>query len=381
MSLPPTIEEEADSREGVEIVILEDDEEREGENATPRTYLALAVSSPTKILAAAAAAAGVLVEAGCDDGEDVTYLALASRMEPASDGLNPQPPVAAVPPTVHAQQQPLSLLIPPPLNVAAAAGANKPQPQPRVPATRTRRVPQYAQPRHTSKAGRLANGPPSRRGWDPMPARGVMRHVNWSPDTRQIARRVPSKDGKLDAALDLSVTGNTHRAYKNASTAVLQRRAPQRPELDTTNLALTSRSKDRWREEQAMLTKAFAAAYGTAGGGVSTKQRDLQEEARPASADEIRAEYIPKVRETVRALQETMRLKQLAATNPKILQAGVAGQARERLNNRQEAAVHRLQAACRGLSARREAKQKLSNYRARAAVNMHAHRMGLAISV
>ena len=59
----------------------------------------------------------------------------------------------------------------------------------------------------------------------------------------------------------------------------------------------------------------------------------------------------------------------------------MAGQAREKLNGRQEAAVHRLQAACRGLSARREAKQKLSNYRAKTAVNNMASRMGLAISV
>ena len=206
---------------------------------------------------------------------------------------------------------------------------------------------------------------------------GHRRHVSWYPGTKQFVRRAPAANH-----IDLDVTGHTHRAYAHASAAVVHRAAPPRvpDEQDLLTLALTSRSKDRWRAEQAALTKAFAAAYGSAGGGVSCKQRDLQAEG-ASSTDEIRREYIPKVRETVRALQETMRLKRLAATNPKIMQAGQADMAREALNSRQVMAVHRMQAACRGLSARREAKRRLSNYRARCAVNAAAQRVGLNLRV
>lgn len=205
-----------------------------------------------------------------------------------------------------------------------------------------------------------------------------MRQVSWCPTVKRIVRRSPAS-----GQIDLSVTGETHRAYAHSSAAVIGRAPPQRPEKeDLLTLALTSRSRDRWRDEQAALTKAFAAAYGCAGGGVSGKQRELGNEAE-VKTDEVRAvtEYIPRVRETVRALQETRRLKQLASLNPRLQKVGEAAKARDDLNERHEEAIHRLQAAARGLSARREAKTKLSNYRARTAVNAAAQRAGLNVRV
>ena len=87
------------------------------------------------------------------------------------------------------------------------------------------------------------------------------------------------------------------------------------------------------------------------------------------------------MRGTVRAMQETMRLKHLAASNPLLQLPGTQAKAREELNDRQEAAVYRLQAVARGLSARREAKHRLSDYRARKAVNAMASRVGVNLRV
>jgi hypothetical protein len=218
----------------------------------------------------------------------------------------------------------------------------------------------------------------------------LQRHVSWCPNTRQIARRQAGAKGGGGGGglglgsnqIDLNVTGNTPRAYLNASMAVMGRSAPQRPaDEDLLTLALTSRSKDRWREEQAQLTQSIATAYGYAGAGVSAKKLGLQEEATVANAEAVRAEWVPKVRGTVRAMQETLRLKRLAASNPLLQLPGTQAKAREELNDRQEAAVYRLQAVARGLSARREAKNRLSDYRARKAVNAMASRVGVNLRV
>ena len=205
---------------------------------------------------------------------------------------------------------------------------------------------------------------------------GAIRHVSWDPATKKIVRHAAAS-----GQIDLNVTGNTYRAYANSSSAVICRSAPSKPDTDDLTLAMTSRSKGKWGEEQANLTKAFTKAYGYAGGGIVDMKGALQAESDMQNPDEIRAEYIPRVRKTVRALQETLRLKQLASTNPKLASRGQAPKARDDLNNRQEQAVYRLQAVARGLSARREAKAKLSNYRARRAVNALAQRVGSNLRV
>ena len=213
-----------------------------------------------------------------------------------------------------------------------------------------------------------------------MPTRaGQLRHVTFCPSTKTTTRPKGLGPGEID----LNVTGMTHRAYANASAAVLTRRAPQKPpeDIDLLTLALTSRSKERWHAEQAQFTKSLAAAYGTAGAGVSPKKLNMQLEDENKNAETIRTEWTPKVRATVRAMQETMRLKQQAANNPRMLLPGQAAEAREKYNNRQENAVFRLQAVARGLSARRVAKNRLSNFRAQRAVNAAAQRAGLPIRI
>ena len=149
--------------------------------------------------------------------------------------------------------------------------------------------------------------------------------------------------------VDLSIMGNTTRILDGiAMSSVIHRAPPQRP-VDDIALALTSRSMGTLIDEQASLTATFTAAYGTAGGGINVKQRDVQVE--KSANDVVRAEYVPKVRTTVRALQETLRLKREAAANPN-LNPNAAG-ARAQLNARQQVAAVRLQAAARMHSARR----------------------------
>ena len=63
------------------------------------------------------------------------------------------------------------------------------------------------------------------------------------------------------------------------------------------------------------------------------------------------------------------------------MQSGQAADALEQYNTRQEDAVNRLQAVARGLSARRNAKNRMCNYRARVAVNAMAQRFGSNLRV
>ena len=137
------------------------------------------------------------------------------------------------------------------------------------------------------------------------------------------------------------------------------RAAPQRP-VDEVALALTSRSMGMLIDNHASLTAAFTAAYGTAGGGVSAKQCDVQAE--KSTTDVVRKEYVPKARSTVRALQETLRLKRQAAANPALNPH--AADARAQLNARHQAAAVRLQAAARMLSARRNTPRSSPHNRA-----------------
>lgn len=97
--------------------------------------------------------------------------------------------------------------------------------------------------------------------------------------------------------------------------AVVNRAAPQRLDDESLlNLAMTNRSKHRWSADQTTLTEAIVAAYGSAGGGL--KQQLQPEDAHGGAIDKVRAEYVPKVRKTVRAMQNTLRAKKEAASNP-----------------------------------------------------------------
>ena len=215
--------------------------------------------------------------------------------------------------------------------------------------------------------------------------RGVTAHkVSWDPTLLAKPMRKAVKSGEVD----LSVMGNTHRMLNGiAMESVVHREAPMAPINESAlTLALTSRSKDTWHKEQLALTTAMSAAYGAAGGGVVSKKGSFSSEG-PVDRDEKHAdvrtaEYVPKVRATVRAMQETMRLKGQAAINPRLLnQSGQAAQAREQINERHQQAIERLQAAARGLTARRQAKSRMSNFRARKTVNSLAERFGSQLRV
>jgi hypothetical protein len=194
------------------------------------------------------------------------------------------------------------------------------------------------------------------------------RSVSWhnSVLSRPGVRGARSKGG--EQMIDLTKSGLTHRAYIHSSSAVINRRAPQRPEGEEVFIAVSGDERKVWSREQDAMTRTIFAAYGSAGGAAARpKKGDMQAEG-AMGGDEVRKEWVPKVRKTVRAVQETMRLKNASSTNPRLLRAGQAAEAREEGNLRQERAVNRMQAVARGLSARRVARTRMSHYRARLAL-------------
>lgn len=180
------------------------------------------------------------------------------------------------------------------------------------------------------------------------------RNVSWDPGlprtTKPRRRNIPS------GQVDLSVRGDTHRVLGDiAVDAVVNRVVPKRIEDESLlNLALTSRSKTKWNADQTALTEAIVAAYGSAGGGL---KQQLQPEDMRAVADKVRAEFVPKVRKTVRALQNTLRAKKEAASNP--MKAPAAKQGQQTLMTGQQQAYMTSQA--RG--------EMYARYRARGALH------------
>ena len=205
----------------------------------------------------------------------------------------------------------------------------------------------------------------------PAPRKPVHHRKASSPGTMRVSFHqdalLKKPKGLRGGRVDLNVTGQTHRAYADSSSAVANRASPEAPvDLSTMTLALTHRSKDRWVADQQELTDMMASAYGDAGSGVRVgKGAGMQGEG--VVADEVRKEFVPKVRKTVRAQQETMRLRKQVAANPVLRGMGKeeACEARQRLEARHAAALQKLQSAARGLSARREAKSRSMAFRGR----------------
>ena len=149
-------------------------------------------------------------------------------------------------------------------------------------------------------SGGVAQGSSSR-----APLTPTSRSVRWHPSTKRTA---PKRDNKASSSIDLSVTGQTHRAYKDASSAVLFRKPPQRPPEDGALLITEPNAAlpKAWLQEQISLTQAMLGAYGSAGagagskskqagrsdrgGGVRIKQTTLQEEAEGRAGVSIRSD-------------------------------------------------------------------------------------------
>ena len=282
--------------------------------------------------------------------EDLVFLALVrSPAAPTSTESAPKAPAerpAEQPKDVERQPAPNPAPAPPP-PVKPSMSALK------LPVAATKPAP----PRPTAAGARPGTRKPNRKA--------AMMRVSFHPSANLLEKPKGLRGGRVD----LNVTGQTHRAYADSSSAVANRAAPQAPvDVNSMTLALTHRSKDKWTADQQELTSAMMSAYGDVGARGVSKGASMQGE--DAVSDEVRSEYVPKVRKTVRAQQETMRLRKQVAANPMlrgITASGKeeAGEAREKLEARHVAALQKLQSAARGLSARREAKSRSMAFRGR----------------
>ena len=112
--------------------------------------------------------------------------------------------------------------------------------------------------------------------------------------------------------VDLSTHGNTHRTYENAKQSVLERLPPSKPLQPPLEEGEAPLDDAAWAEAQKELTQQMTAAYGA--NTALTKKAAMQSEG--SSGDQARGEYVPKARRTVRAKQNTQRMKRQMAGRP-----------------------------------------------------------------